>query len=187
MSDSPETWFALRVRVGSEASIVQLLNGRGLRAYAPTQKESRRYSDRMKKIDKPIFAGYVFCSFDINRKLPVISCPGVDYIVGFGGAATVIPEEQIEAIRRMVAEGATSCERLSTGDRVRVTHGPLAGIEATLVNESRGARLVVSIELLNRGVSLVVEKDHVALVHVAPPTASGMGRQASRQQQVRCA
>ena len=154
-------WFALKVRVGSEARTVELLTSRGLHPFAPTQQERRRYSDRMKNVAKPVFPGYVFCSFDIEKKLSVISCPGVDYIVGFGSVATAIPEAQIEGIRRIVAEGGVACEHFAAGDRVRVTHGALSGVEGILVQEATGNRLVVSIDLLNRGASLLVNKDHV--------------------------
>ena len=157
-------WYALKVRVGSEAAVVNALKDRGLNPYCPTHKERRLYSDRMKVIDKPVFTGYVFCSFDITKKLPVMSCPGVDYIVGIAGIATAIPELQIEGIRRMIAAGAVANEQFAAGDRVRVTHGPLAGVEGLLVREPRGARLVVSIQLLNRAASLFIDQDHTRIV-----------------------
>ncbi len=160
-------WFALKVRVGSEASTVQILTSRGVQSYAPSQKERRRYSDRMKTVNKPLFPGYVFCSFDFEKRLPVISCPGVDYIVGFGSVPTAIPAAQIESIRKIVAEGAVACEQFSAGDRVRVTHGALAGVEGILVQETAGNRLVVCIELLNRGASLFVNKDQVSRLRIA--------------------
>jgi transcription antitermination factor NusG len=160
-------WYALKVRGGSELATVQALESRGFRPYCPTQKERRRYSDRMKVVEKPLFPGYVFCSFDVQKKLPVISCPGVDYIVGFSSAPTPIPDAQLQSVRRMVAAGASSCERPAAGDRVRITHGPLTGVEGILVQEAHGTRLVVSIELLNRAASLLVDQDHTTPVRAA--------------------
>lgn len=162
-----DTWYALKVRTGSEASVVNALQSRGLHPYCPTHKERRRYTDRMKVVDKPLFAGYVFCAFLIEKKLPIVSCPGVDYIVGFAGAATVIPQSQIENIRRMVEAGAVASERFVSGDRVRVTHGPLAGVEGILVREARGNRLVVSIELLNQAASVYIGQDQTSVIRVA--------------------
>jgi transcription antitermination factor NusG len=162
-----DTWYALKVRNGSEASVVNALQCRGLHPYSPTQKERRRYTDRMKVVDKPVFSGYVFCPFAIEKKLPVVSCPGVDYIVGFSGVATAIPELQIENVRRMVEAGAVAGERFVSGDRVRVTHGPLAGIEGILVREPRGNRLVVSIELLNQTASLYIGQDQTSAIRLA--------------------
>lgn len=154
-------WYALKVRVGSEATVVNALLSRGLNPYCPTQKERRRYSDRMKVVERPVFPGYVFCSFDIEKKLPIVSCPGVDYIVGFAGTAAAIPELQIESIRRIVCAGAVTNDRFVSGDKIRITHGPLAGVEGVLVREPRGTRLVVSIELLNQSASLFIEQDQI--------------------------
>lgn len=162
-------WYALKVRVGSEVATVQALESRGFHPYCPTQKERRRYSDRMKVVDKPVFPGYVFCSFDIARKLPVINCPGVDYILGFAGVPSVIPELQIASIRKMVSEGATACERFVAGDRIRVAVGPLQGVEGVLVQEPRGSRLVVSVDLLNRAASLYIDKDQTSIVRLSTP------------------
>jgi transcription antitermination factor NusG len=158
-AQSLHSWHALKVRVGSETAVVNALETRGFTSYCPTQQERRRYSDRMKVVEKPLFPGYVFCSFDIAKKLPVVSCPGVDYIVGCAGVPAPIPEAQIEGIRRMVQAGAVASERFAAGDRVRVMHGPLQGIEGILVREPRGQRLVVSVELLNRGASLLIDQD----------------------------
>lgn len=161
-------WYALKARGGSEAATVQALENRGFHPYCP-MKEYRRYSDRMKVVEKPVFPGYIFCSFDIDRKLPVISCPGVDYILGFAGVPSVIPELQIESIRRMVSAGATACERFVAGDRIRVTVGPLQGVEGVLTQEPRGNRLVVSVDLLNRAASLYIDKDQTSIVRLSTP------------------
>lgn len=157
-------WYALKVRTGSEPSVVSALQRRGLHPYCPMQKERRQYSDRMKVVERPVFSGYVFCPFDITRKLNVVSCPGVDYIVAFSGAPAVVPELQIENIRRMMDAGAVASEAFAAGERVRVTHGALAGIEGTLVREPRGSRLVVSIQLLNQAASLYIDQDQTRKV-----------------------
>jgi transcription antitermination factor NusG len=157
-------WYALKVRVGGEGNVVRALCDRGLNHYCPTRKERRSYTDRMKVVTMPVFPGYVFCSFDIAKKLPVISCPGVDYIVGIAGVPTPIPEVQIESIRRMIAAGAVASEQFVAGDRVRVTHGALEGVEGLLIREPHGNRLVVSIDLLNRAASLFVDQDQIEVL-----------------------
>src|SRR3569833_3295993 len=74
-------WFALKVRVGSEARTVELLTSRGLHPFAPTQQERRRYSDRMKIVAKPVFPGYVFCFFVFVLFFLVFCCFGVVFFV----------------------------------------------------------------------------------------------------------
>ena len=161
-SDAP--WYALKVRTGGEATVVSTLKSRGFAPYCPTQKERRRYSDRMKVVEVPVFPGYIFCCFDARHKLPVISCPGVEYIVGFGSGPIPVPEAELTNIRRMIDAGAFAVPGLARGQRVRITHGPLQGIEGILVRDNTGDQLVVSIDLLGRGACLRIDEYEVCPV-----------------------
>jgi len=165
VSISPNfAWYVLRTRVGGEMAATDTLRYRGLAPYCPMQKERRRYTDRIKIVERAIFPGYVFCQFDLERKLPVISCPGVEYIVGFAEGPVSVPEDEVRNIRRMIVSGASAVRSLSPGQRVRVTHGPLEGVEGVLVRDSSGDRLVVSIRLLSQGASLHIDQDLVCPV-----------------------
>jgi transcription termination/antitermination protein NusG len=164
---APLTWYALRVRNGSEGVTADALEQRGVRAYCPTQKERRQYSDRVKVVEKPLFSGYIFSSFGLEKKTLVLGCPGVSYVVGYGGEWSILPDSQIESIRRLVDAGAVSTEPLAVGQRVRITQGALAGVEGTLLREPRGNKLVVSIEILNRAASLYIGGDQASVVLVS--------------------
>lgn len=154
-------WYTLKVRSGGEPTAVAALRHRGFAPYCPMRKERRRYSDRMKIVDTAVFSGYVFCQFDLLKKLPIISSPGVEYIVGFADAPEPIPEEQLLNIWRMIEAGAQATRALAPGQRVRVIHGPLEGVEGILVRDATGNRLVVSIELLKQGAFLYIDEDEV--------------------------
>jgi transcription antitermination factor NusG len=158
------TWYALKVRVGGELSAATALTHRGFEPYCPTQKERRRYSDRMKLVDAAVFSGYVFCQFDIHNKLPIIRSPGVEYIVGFANGPTPVPDKEIVSIRRMINAGAAATCYLARGQRVRVMRGPLEGVEGILVRDTTGDRLVVSIELVNQSASLLIDHDELCPV-----------------------
>src|SRR5689334_6939441 len=99
-------WFALKVRTGGEPAAAVSLSMRGLEVYSPMRQERRRYSDRMKVVHVAMFPGYVFCRFNIARKVPVLSTPGVEYIVGFSGEPTAISDVEIIGIRRLIDLGA---------------------------------------------------------------------------------
>jgi transcription antitermination factor NusG len=157
-------WYVLRTRVGGELAAAANLEYRGFSPYCPMQKERRRYTDRIKIVETAVFSGYVFCQFNVREKLPIVSCPGVEYIVGFADGPAPVPEEELDSVRRMIDAGATAVKSLSRGERVRVTHGPLEGVEGVLVRDSSGDRLVVSINLLNRGTSLLINQDQVCPV-----------------------
>jgi transcription termination/antitermination protein NusG len=151
-------WYALKVRTGSESMIVTLLKSRGFAPYCPTQKVRRQYSDRIKIVDAPVLPGYIFCRFDVQKKLPVISTPGVDYIVGFADGPTPIPEQQLVDLRRVIEAGASPVRFLTRGQKVRVTKGPLQGVEGVLIRDQGGDQLVVSIGLLQQGAALRVHE-----------------------------
>jgi transcription antitermination factor NusG len=157
-------WYVLKIRTGGERTAVAALRNRGFVPYCPTQKKSRRYSDRIKVVDEAVFPGYLFCEFDAQRKLPIISSPGVEYILGAAGGPIAVPEEELINIRRMVDAGASAVPSLLRGQRVRVTGGPLEGVEGTLVRNDTGNSLVVSIELLNQGACLHIDESNICPV-----------------------
>jgi transcription antitermination factor NusG len=164
MQNQHFAWYVLKIRIGGEVAAVAALRYRGFAPYCPTRKERRRYSDRLKVVDTAVFPGYVFCQFDAQRKLPIISSPGVEYVVGGGDGPTPIPEEELMNVRRMIDAGASATSSLALGQRVRMTHGPLKGVEGILVRDPSGDRLVVAIELLNQGASVHVDQDDVCPV-----------------------
>lgn len=160
-------WYALKTRVGGELMTLNLLRARGFEPYCPVHKERRRYSDRIKIVEAALFPGYVFCQFDIQKKLPIISCPGVEYIVGFSNGPTPVPEKEISDVRRLMAAGASAMRGLARGQRVRVAVGPLEGVEGVLVRDIEGDRLVVSIGVLSQGASLHINQDQVCEIAAA--------------------
>jgi transcription antitermination factor NusG len=164
LTPSHVAWYVLKTRVGGEMAAVSTLRGRGFAPYCPMQKQRRRYTDRIKIVDVAAFPGYVFCQFNVQHKLPIISCPGVEYIVGFADGPTPVPDEELNNVRRMIDAGASAVRSIVRGERVRVTHGALEGIEGILVRDVSGDRLVVSVNLLNQGASLLINQDQVCPV-----------------------
>ena len=154
-------WYALKVRTRSEPTAVTALRNRGFHPFAPTIAERRRYCDRMSVVQVPVFPGYVFCRLDWRRKVPVLSTPMVEYIVTFAGAPAIVPEEEIEAVRRVVEADGRPRPYLSVGQRIRIEYGALAGIEGMLEKIGKEHRLVVSVHLLQRSVSIEIDEDQI--------------------------
>ncbi|MFL6447750.1 MAG: transcription termination/antitermination protein NusG [Bryobacteraceae bacterium] len=156
-------WYALKVRSGGEVNVMKALQLRGYWPYCPMQQQRRRYSDRMKVVSVPLFPGYLFCRFDAQQKFPIVSTPGVDYILGANGPVAV-EEIELESIRRMVEAGAQVEPYLARGQRVRVSHGALEGIEGIVARDAKGGeKLVVSITLLNQSVSLHIDQASICV------------------------
>ncbi len=160
---SPLPWFALRLRSNHERITAAHLRERGYQEFAPSCKIERRWSDRTKQIDKFLFPGYIFCRFDPNDRLPVITAPGVVDVVGFGKTPERIPDAEVERVRRMVESGLpiTPFPYVQVGQAVLIERGPLAGIEGVLVEVKGKLRLVVSVHLLQRSVSAEVDRHSI--------------------------
>lgn len=156
-------WFALKVRTRSEDTVRTALEGKGYQVFLPTYLSVRQYSDRLRKVAAPLFPGYVFCRMDRNRRLPVLMTAGVEYAVGFGGRLESIPASEIDAIETITQAGlnAQPWPYLSSGSRVRIAFGAMKGVEGLLLKTQGADRLILSIEMLQRSISVEIERSWV--------------------------
>jgi len=163
MSTTPAestTWFATEVVPRHEKAVRRMLDFKGYRTSLPMRKtaHSRRCGTSWES-EKPLISGYVFVSGDYDNKLRVISTPGVLRIVGFDGHAGLIPHSDIEALERVAASPlpAAECGYFKLGDSVRLTGGPLKGLQGSVVREPKGARFVVRVDMLQRSVAVEID------------------------------
>lgn len=156
-------WFAIVSKPQHERAVHDALLQKNMDSFLPTYWAARRWSDRVKRLHVPLFAGYVFCRFEYAKRVPVLRTPGVRSIVCFGSEIVSIPDGDIDRIKLMVASGCClePWPFLNAGQRVRVHDGPLIGLEG-LLTEFRGTcRVVVSLELLQRSVAVQFSRDQI--------------------------
>ncbi|HEY4364079.1 MAG TPA: transcription termination/antitermination NusG family protein [Bryobacteraceae bacterium] len=156
-------WHAVTVRHQHERLVATALELGGVQTFVPVYRARRRWSDRVKEIDAPLFPGYVLGRFAMPDRLKVMRTPGVVRIVGFGGVPARIGDGEIDNVRRAVESKLKlgPCPHLRAGDRVRVAEGPLRGVEGTLLREKGAIRLVIGIELLQRSLAVELEREMV--------------------------
>ena len=156
----PHPWFALNVKPRHEKFIAGALLEKGLETFLPLYRGRHRSSGRFKDVDLPLFPNYVFCRFDIYRRLPVLITPGVFSIVGFGKVPVPVEDAEIGFVQNLVRSGldAQPWPFLQAGDQVCVEEGPLKGTEGILVTEKSNCRLVISVMLLQRSVSVEIDR-----------------------------
>lgn len=159
-----EKWFAVQVWTQRENRVNTILLQKGIETFLPTKRIWRRWCDRTQASDVPLFPGYVFAWFDPESRLPVLVTPKVQGIVGCGNVPAPVDDAEIEAIRILVASNldVESCPALAVGERVDIVSGPLAGVSGVLTEKRSVLRLVVSIQLLNRSISVQVTPDMLA-------------------------
>ncbi len=150
-------WYAIRVKPQHEKAVAAGLTSRGYEEFLPLYRSRRTWSDRIKELQLPLFAGYVFCRFAMEQRTHILRTPGVLSIVGFRTPAPIPPAE-IDAVQRAVAcFDVEPHPFLAVGDRVRVKGGSLEGVEGILLQKKNRCKLVLSIQILNRSVALELD------------------------------
>ena|ERR1041384_7699717 len=157
-------WYAVKVRSKFERTAASLLRAKGFDEFLPLVRTRRRWSDRTKELDVPLFPGYVFCKFDPRYRVPVLETPGVTGIVGFGSQFEPVPESEIRSIETIVNSGnpLELYPHLATGKKVRIKDGPFTDVEGVVVEWKNRFRLVVSVTLLQRSVAVEIDREWAA-------------------------
>ena len=157
-------WFAVRVSSKHERMATQVLQHKEYETFLPLYKVRRRWSDRFKIIEAPLFPGYIFCRIDPGNQLPVLTTPGVVQIVSFGKTPAPVEESEIAALRAIVNSSlpAKPWPYLREGQRIRIEYGPLTGVEGILLKFKNQNRLVASVTILQRSVAVELDDDWVS-------------------------
>jgi len=158
-----QPWFALRLKSNFERTTATMLSAKGYEVFLPTLRHRLRKRGEMTTVNAPLFPGYLFCRFAVDFRLPILITPGVVNVVGLGHTPQAISDIEIESIRRMV-ESKLEVEPWSyvaAGDVIRIEQGPLAGAEGVLLRLGEGYRLVASVTLFQRSISVELDRDWV--------------------------
>lgn len=157
-------WYAIHVLAKYESFASTLLRSKGYEEFLPVYRCRRQWSDRVKELEVPLFPGYLFCRFDLNdRRVPILTTPGVLRIVGAARVPTPVGDDEIAAIQAIIRSGVPvqPWPYLEAGCRVLIQHGALAGVEGIVLSAAKKCRLVLSVPLLQRSVAIEIDRDWV--------------------------
>ncbi len=161
----PDTaWYAVAVRSNFERIVAQSLRQKDYEVFFPSYLSKRQWSDRTKVIECALFSGYLFCRMNMRQRVPLLNTPGVSSIVGIGKAAVPVEDREIAAIQKLVESGlpVAPWPFLKAGQFVHINRGPLTGVEGIVIASKNRSRLVVSVEMLQRSVTVEIESDWAA-------------------------
>ena len=158
-----DRWYALHIRRRFEKYVENQLCEKGYETFLPTYVSKRKWSDREKALSLPLFPSYVFCRFNVNARLPILTTPGVNCILGIGKSPTAVDEIEIAALRRVVESGMPTqpSPYVSVGEIIHVQEGPLKGLVGIVVRTRGVHRLIVSVSLLMRSISVEIDRSLV--------------------------
>lgn len=168
------SWFALQTRLRYEHFAAAHLRSKGYEPFLPVYTCRRRWADRVKKIEQPLFPGYLFCRFDLLNRLPILVTPGVIQVVGNGKSPIAIDDAEIAAIQTVVQSELPRqpWPFLQLGENVRIVYGPLRGLEGILLDLRGNHRLVLSVSLLRRSIAVEIDGAWVSPISSKVPAAS---------------
>ena len=160
---SEARWYAAYTSANHEKRVAKQLKERAVDHFLPLYESARRWKDRRVRLEFPLFPGYVFVRLALRDRLKVVAVPGVARLVGFNGVPAALPEQEIEALKRGLEQGlrAEPHPYLTVGRRVRVRKGPLTGTEGILRRWKANWRVVLSLELIQRSVSVDLDASDV--------------------------
>lgn len=149
---NPKYWYAVYTKSRAEKKVQLELDFQGIENYLPLQRTLRKWSDRKKWVDVPLIPGYIFVYINHTHYNKVLQTSNVVSYICFEGKAAIIPDIQIELIKRMLRQTDVHIEvqheAYSKGDCVEIIGGPLIGMKGELIEIKGKKRVAVSINQL---------------------------------------
>jgi transcription antitermination factor NusG len=153
-----ENWYVAYTCSRHEKYLAQQCEQRGFSVFLPLYAVQRQWKQRRAEVLLPLFPSYVFVRMAMAERFRVLALPGMVSFVSFKGLPAVVPDAQIEALRKAVSLGrAEPCTYLESGKRIRVTAGPLLGLEGIVQEIKKNVCVVVSFDWMNRSVSVSLD------------------------------
>ena len=159
----PAQWYAAYTRSRHEKVVAEALQQRTVEHFLPLYETVRKWKNGRFKVQLPLFPGYLFVHIALRDRLRVLQVPGVVRLVGFNGVPTALPQVELEIIRSALTKGveAEPHPYLRVGQRVRITSGPMEGLQGILLRRRGRPRVVVSVDLIMRSVALDIDAAQV--------------------------
>lgn len=161
-----QNWYALSTKARHEKKVHSQLIQKGITSYLPLQNFHRRWSDRYKEIQEPLFSCYVFVKIALKDRLTVLQTDGAVRLVSFNGIPATIPDDQINAIRTLL-ENNYQIERvdyLTPGQKIEVIQGPLKGTKGILVEVKNSHRLILRIDSIMQAISIDIDYRDIKII-----------------------
>jgi transcription antitermination factor NusG len=159
-------WYALYTKPRHEKKVNELLLDKKIEVYLPLISRVSQWQDRKKKVEEPLFKSYIFSNFKYKYRFDVLQTDGVVKIVNFHGDPAVVPDWQIESLKKMLEYPETLRleSYIRAGELAEVIAGPLAGMKGTVVRRKGSSRLVLTIDGIMQSVSVEIDERNLKKV-----------------------
>ncbi len=156
-------WIAVYTKPRHEKTVFNQFEEKGIESYLPLIRQKHRWSDRMKWVETPIFKSYIFAKIELKDNLSVLQTQGVHNIVKFQNKIAVIPDEQINNLRKMIEGGfdPLPSDYFVIGDEVEVVSGPLRGLTGIVSRNDAPDKLIIKIDVIQHAVAVQIESKYL--------------------------
>lgn len=156
-------WFVLYTKSRSEKLAANALRQRGIEVYCPLRKVRRKWSDRIKLIEEPLFKSYCFVNIADKERSAVFGAQGVVGYLYWLKKPAIVKSKEIDLIRDMLNDfdhESLEIYDFATADLLRMTSGAFMGQEGEVVS-AQGKTIVVKIESLSIYIAVDLTKNKV--------------------------
>lgn len=160
-------WFALYTHSRCEFKVNELLKSKNIITYLPIKKVIRKWSDRKKELELPLFNGYIFINATEKERLTALQQKHIVRCISDAGKPAIVPEWQIESLKKITSVDLDIeiYNGLKKGKVIEISTGPFKGLRGILVDVDNKKQLAVSIELLNRTVIVHLANEFVVALN----------------------
>jgi transcription antitermination factor NusG len=148
-------WFVIYTRAQQELKIAKELSNLGITSYCPTVNLIINYSDRKKKVRKPLLSSYIMVKLNESERNRVFLCTGVVRYLFFLGKPAVVPSSEIELMQNHLngVYQEIQTTSLSVGQTHMIKQGPFSGHSGEVV-QSNKTRVKIELESLGMFITL---------------------------------
>ena len=159
-------WYALSTKARHEKKVHSQLLQKGITSYLPLQTIHRRWSDRYKEVQEPVFSCYIFVKIPLKQRLEVLQTDGAVRLVSFNGIPATIPDDQVNAIRTILENNyqIEKVDYLTPGQKIEVIQGPLKGTRGILAEVKNSHRLILRIDSIMQAISFNIDYRDIKII-----------------------
>jgi transcription antitermination factor NusG len=164
-----KNWHALYVNSRAEKKVMELLINKGIEAYVPIVKVVKQWSDRKKRVEIPLFNGYVFVNISNSQSEKVLQTKGVVNFVRYIGKIALIREVEIHRLKQIVNLGYhvelnSVKQHYKKGDKIKILSGPLKDIEGYVLENNNERFIEVVLESIGQSITVKLPEENLALI-----------------------
>lgn len=158
-------WFVLYTKSRNEKLVAEKLRQQGIDVYCPLIKTQRRWSDRMKTVEEPLFRSYCFVNLPEAERNRVFAVPGIVRYLYWLNKPAIVRDHEIEIIRRLLNDFDHDCLHVGPvkpGDRLTITSGSFADFSGEIISQ-QGKVVSIMLDSLQLVIKVDLSKTLVAV------------------------